>query len=128
MTAQIQKMNMCRSYCCFAIALTGVVSRPGGDANGSGHPPETALTLTSRPETFGDAVDQLAFGFKGLKALVVLSNGEDSGSKETLNEAIDAAEHEVGIGRRGTGAAVAVRGGPRRCAGGSRSRWRTGSA
>jgi len=56
-----------------SIALTGVVSRAGGEANGSGHPLETALTLTSRPETFGDAVDQLAFGFKGLKALVAAS-------------------------------------------------------
>jgi CheY-like chemotaxis protein len=56
-----------------SITLTGVVARAGGEANGSGHPLETALTLTSRPETFGDAVDQLAFGFRGLKALVAAS-------------------------------------------------------
>ena len=56
-----------------SIVLTGVVSRAGGEANGSGHPLATALTLTSRPETFGDAVDQLAFGFKGLKTLVAAS-------------------------------------------------------
>jgi CheY-like chemotaxis protein len=56
-----------------ALALTGVVARAAGDANGSGHPPETALTITSHPETFGDGVDKLAFGFKGLKALVAAS-------------------------------------------------------
>ncbi len=56
-----------------SIVLTGVVARAGGEANGSGHPPETALTLTSRPETFGEAVDKLAFGFGGLKALVAAS-------------------------------------------------------
>ena len=37
------------------------------------HPTEVGLTLTSRAETFGDAVDKLAFGFKGLKALVAAS-------------------------------------------------------
>ncbi|HEY4394851.1 MAG TPA: hypothetical protein VGP64_12350 [Polyangia bacterium] len=56
-----------------SIVLTGAVSRAGGEANGSGHPLETALTLTSRPETFGEAVDKLAFGFKGLKTLVAAS-------------------------------------------------------
>ena len=56
-----------------ALALTGVVARAAGEADGAGHPLETALTITSRPETFGDGVDRLAFGFKGLKALVAAS-------------------------------------------------------
>ncbi|HVV48710.1 MAG TPA: hypothetical protein VHO06_03545 [Polyangia bacterium] len=56
-----------------SIAVTGVVARAGGDPNGAGRPPETALTITSRPETFGEGVDKLAFGFKGLKALVAAS-------------------------------------------------------
>ncbi len=38
------------------------------------------------------AADQMMKPKKGLKALVVISNGEDHGSKETLNEAIDSAE------------------------------------
>jgi CheY-like chemotaxis protein len=44
-------------------------------ANGAGaaHPTEVGLTVTSRAETFGDAVDKLAFGFTGLKALVAAS-------------------------------------------------------
>jgi len=56
-----------------ALALTGVVAQAAGEANGSGHPLETALTITSPPDTFGDGVDKLAFGFKGLKALVAAS-------------------------------------------------------
>ncbi|HEX3905573.1 MAG TPA: hypothetical protein VH853_22300 [Polyangia bacterium] len=56
-----------------SIALAAVVVRARGEANGSGHPLETALTITSRPETLGDGVDKLAFGFKGLKALVAAS-------------------------------------------------------
>jgi CheY-like chemotaxis protein len=56
-----------------ALALTGVVARAAGETNGSGHPPETALAITSHPEAFGDGVDKLAFGFKGLKALVAAS-------------------------------------------------------
>ena len=54
-----------------SIALAGVVAR----ANGAGapHPTEVGLTVTSRAETFGDAVDKLAFGFRGLKALVAAS-------------------------------------------------------
>jgi CheY-like chemotaxis protein len=56
-----------------AITLTSVVARAAGEANGSGHPLETALTITSRPEALGDGVDKLAFGFKGLKALVAAS-------------------------------------------------------
>jgi CheY-like chemotaxis protein len=56
-----------------SIALTGVVARAAGEANGSGHPLETALTITSRPEALGDGIDKLAFGFKGLKALVAAS-------------------------------------------------------
>jgi len=54
-----------------SIALEGVVARANGA--GAAHPTEVGLTLTSRAETFGDAVDQLAFGFKGLKALVAAS-------------------------------------------------------
>jgi CheY-like chemotaxis protein len=56
-----------------SIALAAVVVRARGEANGSGHPLETALTITTRPETLGDGVDKLAFGFKGLKALVAAS-------------------------------------------------------
>ncbi len=52
-----------------SIALTGVVS----GISGSTEVPEVTLTVTSRAETLGDAVDQLAFGFRGLKALVAAS-------------------------------------------------------
>jgi CheY-like chemotaxis protein len=54
------------------IALTATVARGSGEGNGT-HPGEVALALTSRPESFGDAVDKLAFGFKGIKALVAAS-------------------------------------------------------
>lgn len=64
--------------------------------------PETMGDDRQRPEgnragrQLYDAIylsaDQMMKSKKGLKALVVLSNGEDIGSKETLNEAIDAAE------------------------------------
>ena len=54
-----------------SIDLAGVVARPNGA--GAVHPTEAGLTVTSRAETFGDAVDKLAFGFKGLKALVAAS-------------------------------------------------------
>ncbi|HSY39821.1 MAG TPA: hypothetical protein VLA79_09840, partial [Polyangia bacterium] len=43
-----------------SIALQGVVARPNGA--GAAHPTEVGLTVTSRTETFGDAVDKLAFG------------------------------------------------------------------
>ncbi|HLK92215.1 MAG TPA: hypothetical protein VKZ18_20140 [Polyangia bacterium] len=55
------------------ISLTGVVARAAGEANGSGHPLETSVTITSRPEALGESVDRLAFGFQGLKALVAAS-------------------------------------------------------
>jgi CheY-like chemotaxis protein len=55
-----------------SIALTAVVARGRGEGSGP-QPSEVALSLTSRPETFGDAVDKLAFGFRGLKALVAAS-------------------------------------------------------
>jgi CheY-like chemotaxis protein len=55
-----------------SIALSAVVARAQGEGNGT-HPSEVALTLTSRAETFGDSVDKLAFGFRGLKALVAAS-------------------------------------------------------
>jgi Tfp pilus assembly protein PilZ len=54
-----------------SIALEGVVARANGA--GAAHPTEAGLTVTSRAETFGDAVDKLAFGFKGLKTLVAAS-------------------------------------------------------
>ena len=56
-----------------SLALAGVVARPRSNTNGSGGNGETALTLTSRPEALGEAIDKLAFGFKGLKALVAAS-------------------------------------------------------
>jgi CheY-like chemotaxis protein len=55
-----------------SIALTAVVARGRGEGSGA-HPSEVALTLTSRPESFGESVDKLAFGFRGLKALVAAS-------------------------------------------------------
>jgi CheY-like chemotaxis protein len=55
-----------------SIALSAVVVRAQSEGNGI-HPSEVALTLTSRAETFGDSVDKLAFGFRGLKALVAAS-------------------------------------------------------
>jgi CheY-like chemotaxis protein len=55
-----------------SIALTAVVARGRGEGSGA-QPSEVALTLTSRPESFGESVDKLAFGFRGLKALVAAS-------------------------------------------------------
>jgi CheY-like chemotaxis protein len=52
-----------------SIALTGVVS----GISGSTEIPEVTLTVTSRPEALGEAIDRLAFGFRGLKALVAAS-------------------------------------------------------
>jgi CheY-like chemotaxis protein len=54
-----------------SIALSATVAR-GRDGNGA-PPAEVALALTSRPESFGEAVDKLAFGFSGIKALVAAS-------------------------------------------------------
>ena len=52
-----------------SIALTGVVSGTSGSAEAT----EIALSVTSRAEVLGEAVDKLAFGFKGIKALVAAS-------------------------------------------------------
>jgi CheY-like chemotaxis protein len=52
-----------------SIALTGVVS----GISGSTEIPEVTLSVTSRPEALGEAIDRLAFGFRGLKALVAAS-------------------------------------------------------
>ncbi len=52
-----------------SIALTGVVS----GISGSTEIPEVTLSVTSRPEALGEAIDRLAFGFHGLKALVAAS-------------------------------------------------------
>ena len=52
-----------------SIALTGVVSGTSGSAEAT----EIALSVTSRAEALGEAVDKLAFGFKGIKALVAAS-------------------------------------------------------
>jgi CheY-like chemotaxis protein len=56
-----------------SVALTGVVTRGRGDGDGSAQVGEVSLTVTSRAELLGEAVDKLAFGFKGLKALVAAS-------------------------------------------------------
>jgi CheY-like chemotaxis protein len=52
-----------------SIALTGVVSGTSGSAEAT----EIALSVTARAEVLGEAVDKLAFGFKGIKALVAAS-------------------------------------------------------
>jgi CheY-like chemotaxis protein len=52
-----------------SISLTGIVS----GISGSTEIPEVALSVTSRAEALNEAVDRLAFGFKGLKALVAAS-------------------------------------------------------
>jgi len=52
-----------------SIALTAVVS----GISGSTEIPEVSLSVTSRAEALGEAVDKLAFGFKGLKTLVAAS-------------------------------------------------------
>jgi len=52
-----------------SISLTGIVS----GISGSTEIPEVALSVTSRAEALHEAVDRLAFGFKGLKALVAAS-------------------------------------------------------
>jgi CheY-like chemotaxis protein len=67
-----------------SIAVGAVVTRPRGDPaettqNGQEGPRprkrtnETAVAVTPRSDGFGDAIDKLAFGFKGLKALVAAS-------------------------------------------------------
>jgi CheY-like chemotaxis protein len=52
-----------------SIALSGVVT----GVSGSTEIPEVALSVTSRAEVLGEAIDKLAFGFKGLKTLVAAS-------------------------------------------------------
>ncbi|HXJ20276.1 MAG TPA: hypothetical protein VMT03_08585 [Polyangia bacterium] len=69
-----------------SIAVGAVVTRPRGDPaettqNGHDGPRprtrtrtnETTVAVTPRSDGFGDAIDKLAFGFKGLKALVAAS-------------------------------------------------------
>jgi CheY-like chemotaxis protein len=52
-----------------SISLSGVVT----GVSGSTEIPEVALSVTSRAEVLGEAIDKLAFGFKGLKTLVAAS-------------------------------------------------------
>ncbi len=56
-----------------SMALGGVVAWSHGDANGSGRSVEIGLNVTPKPEVLGEAIDRLAFGFQGIKALVVAS-------------------------------------------------------
>ncbi|MFL5306617.1 MAG: hypothetical protein ACJ8F1_15480 [Polyangia bacterium] len=56
-----------------SIAVGAVVTRPRGEKNGSPRAPETGVAVTPRSDHFGEAIDKLAFGFKGLKALVAAS-------------------------------------------------------
>jgi CheY-like chemotaxis protein len=56
-----------------SIAVGAVVTRPRGEQNGSPRAPDTAVAVTPRSDHFGEAIDKLAFGFKGLKALVAAS-------------------------------------------------------
>jgi CheY-like chemotaxis protein len=70
-----------------SIAVAAVVTRPRGEpAEHRADPPEgppaaprrtpqveTTVAITPRSDHFGEAIDKLAFGFKGLKALVAAS-------------------------------------------------------
>ena len=67
-----------------SIAVGAVVTRPRGEsvdhAREAADPPrqrtrtnETTVAVTPRSDGFGDAIDKLAFGFKGLKTLVAAS-------------------------------------------------------
>ena len=56
-----------------SVAVTAVVTRPRGEPNGNPRAHETGVAVTPRGETFGEAIDKLAFGFKGLKTLVAAS-------------------------------------------------------
>ena len=56
-----------------SIAVGAVVTRPRGEPNGNPRATETGVAVTPRGEHFGEAIDKLAFGFKGLKALVAAS-------------------------------------------------------
>ncbi len=56
-----------------SIAVGAVVTRPRGEPNGHPRATETGVAVTPRSEGFGEAIDKLAFGFKGLKALVAAS-------------------------------------------------------
>ncbi|HVZ87806.1 MAG TPA: hypothetical protein VHG72_12605 [Polyangia bacterium] len=53
-----------------SLALAAAVARPRTGTNGTS---ETPLAITSRVEALGEAIDKLAFGFKGLKTLVAAS-------------------------------------------------------
>lgn len=56
-----------------SVAVGAVVTRPRGEPNGNPRATETGVAVTPRSEAFGEAIDKLAFGFKGLKALVAAS-------------------------------------------------------
>ena len=56
-----------------SIAVGAVVTRPRGEPNGNPRAAETGVAVTPRSDGFGEAIDKLAFGFKGLKALVAAS-------------------------------------------------------
>jgi CheY-like chemotaxis protein len=56
-----------------SIAVNAVVTRTRGEQNGHPRAKETAVAVMPRSDGFGEAIDKLAFGFKGLKALVAAS-------------------------------------------------------
>lgn len=56
-----------------SIALEGVVSHTRDEANGAHDAFELALDVSARADLLGEAIDKLAFGFKGLRALVAAS-------------------------------------------------------
>jgi CheY-like chemotaxis protein len=56
-----------------SIEVAGVVAPPSTAIDGSPPAPGMAVAITTAPEVFGDAVDRLAFEFRGVKALVAAS-------------------------------------------------------
>jgi VWFA-related protein len=64
-----------------------------GDDRGSGEPRSSRYGGTQLYDAIYLASDELMKPKNGRKALIVFSDGADSGSKETLNDAIDAADH-----------------------------------
>jgi len=65
----------------------------GGDRGGYGGEGKSRRGGTQLYDAIFLASDELMKSIDGRKALVVLSDGVDRGSKETLNDAIDAADH-----------------------------------
>ena len=56
-----------------SISLAGVVAWTRSEAQGPGQPPGMGVLLAASTERIGAAIDELAFAFRGIKALVAAS-------------------------------------------------------